>query len=94
MKETISKKQLREFGLLIGFGFPILIGWLLPALFGHELPVDDRVRPALHSEARTPDRRVDGVRGRLLVVEVADRARLAVRVPVARRPPPNHPPGT
>ena len=36
MKEIISKKQLREFGLLIGFGFPILIGWLLPSLFGHE----------------------------------------------------------
>ena len=36
MKETISKKQLRDFGLLIGFGFPILIGWLLPSLFGHE----------------------------------------------------------
>jgi len=36
MKETISKKQLHEFGLLIGFGFPILIGWLLPLLFGHE----------------------------------------------------------
>ena len=36
MKETISKKQLREFGFLIGFGFPILIGWLLPSLFGHE----------------------------------------------------------
>ena len=36
MKETISKKQLREFGLLIGFGFPILVGWLLPVLFGHE----------------------------------------------------------
>ena len=36
MKENISKKQLREFGLLIGFGFPILIGWLLPSLFGHE----------------------------------------------------------
>ena len=36
MKETISKKQLREFGLLIGLGFPILIGWLLPSLFGHE----------------------------------------------------------
>ena len=35
MKETISKKQLREFGLLIGFGFPILIGWLLPSLAGH-----------------------------------------------------------
>ena len=36
MKETISKKQLREFGLLIGFGFPILIGWLLPSFLGHE----------------------------------------------------------
>ena len=36
MKETISKKQLREFGLLIGFGFPILIGWLLPSLFRDE----------------------------------------------------------
>ena len=36
MKETISKKQLREFGLLIGFGFPILIGWLIPSFFGHE----------------------------------------------------------
>ena len=36
MKETVSKKQLREFGLLIGFGFPVLIGWLLPSLFGHE----------------------------------------------------------
>ena len=36
MKETVSKKQLREFGLLIGFGFPILIGWFLPLLIGHE----------------------------------------------------------
>ena len=36
MKETISKKQLREFGLLIGFGFPTIIGWLLPSLFGLE----------------------------------------------------------
>ncbi len=35
MIETPSKKQLREFGLLIGFGFPILIGWLLPSLTGH-----------------------------------------------------------
>ena len=35
MKEIISKKQLREFGLLIGFGFPLLIGWLIPALAGH-----------------------------------------------------------
>ena len=36
MKKIISQKQLREFGLLIGLGFPILIGWLLPSLFGHE----------------------------------------------------------
>ena len=35
MKEKISKKQLFEFGLLIGFGFPLLIGWLLPSLAGH-----------------------------------------------------------
>ena len=35
MKEIISKKQLREFGLLIGFGFPLLIGWLIPVLTGH-----------------------------------------------------------
>ena len=39
MKDTISKKQLREFGLLIGFGFPIFIGWLLPSIFGLEFRV-------------------------------------------------------
>ena len=36
MKDTISKKQLREFGLLTGFGLPIIIGWLLPLLSGDE----------------------------------------------------------
>ena len=36
MKVKISEKKLREFGLLIGVGFPTLIGWLLPALFGHQ----------------------------------------------------------
>ena len=35
MKESISKKQLREFGFLLGFGFPIIIGWLIPAINGH-----------------------------------------------------------
>ena len=35
MKSSISKKQLREFGFLIGFGFPILIGWILPTISGH-----------------------------------------------------------
>tara|TARA_B100002052_G_C15687692_1_gene509176 strand:+ start:297 stop:692 length:396 start_codon:yes stop_codon:yes gene_type:complete len=39
MKDTISKKQLREFGLLLGFGFPIFIGWLLPSIFGNEFRV-------------------------------------------------------
>ena len=35
MKTSISQKQLREFGILIGFGFPILFGWLIPAIHGH-----------------------------------------------------------
>ena len=35
MKESISKKQLQEFGFLIGFGFPIIIGWIIPAIGGH-----------------------------------------------------------
>ena len=35
VKETISKKQLRDFGILITFGFPLLIGWLLPLFAGH-----------------------------------------------------------
>ena len=35
MKNKISKKQLREFGLLVGFGFPLIIGWLIPAIYGH-----------------------------------------------------------
>ena len=35
MKGNISKKQLRDFGFLLGFGFPILIGWLLPSITGH-----------------------------------------------------------
>ena len=35
MKDSIQKKQLCEFGLLIGFGFPFLIGWLLPSILGH-----------------------------------------------------------
>tara|TARA_Y100001978_G_C23660391_1_gene418359 strand:+ start:641 stop:1033 length:393 start_codon:yes stop_codon:yes gene_type:complete len=35
MKISYSEKQLREFGLLIAFGFPIFIGWILPAITGH-----------------------------------------------------------
>ena len=35
MRNKISKKILREFGILVGFTFPILIGWILPSLGGH-----------------------------------------------------------
>ena len=35
MQASISKKQLRDFGLLIGLGLPFFIGWLLPFIFGH-----------------------------------------------------------
>ena len=35
MKGFISTKQLREFGFLIGLGFPIIIGLIIPAITGH-----------------------------------------------------------
>ena len=39
MSDKISKKTLREFGILIGFGFPILLGWLIPTLTGHQFRI-------------------------------------------------------
>ena len=39
MSDKISKKILREFGILIGFGFPILLGWLIPLLTGHQFRI-------------------------------------------------------
>ena len=36
MKNLTSKKQLREFGILIGIGFPFFIGFLIPWFTGHE----------------------------------------------------------
>ena len=36
MKLILSNKKLREFGFLIGIGFPIIIGWLIPKFGGHE----------------------------------------------------------
>ena len=39
MKNHISKKTLREFGLLIGFGIPLMIGFLIPIIFGHSFRV-------------------------------------------------------
>ncbi len=35
-KKVISKKTLREFGLIFGIGLPLVIGWIIPTLFGHE----------------------------------------------------------
>lgn len=35
MKEIVSKKQLRKFGIIVGLGFPIILGWFFPALAGH-----------------------------------------------------------
>ena len=35
MTNKISKKQLRDFGLLIGFGLPLIVGWLIPSITGH-----------------------------------------------------------
>ena len=36
---TPTRRQLREFGLLIGIVFPVLLGWLLPTLRGHSFGV-------------------------------------------------------
>ena len=35
MSKRVSKKDLREFGLLVGILLPFLIGWAIPAIFGH-----------------------------------------------------------
>ena len=37
MTNKISKKHLREFGLIIGFGLPLIVGWLIPSITGHSL---------------------------------------------------------
>ena len=35
----VTKKQLREFGILLGIVFPVVFGWLIPALKGHHAPI-------------------------------------------------------
>ena len=35
MRNLFPKKELREFGWIISFGFPIIIGWIIPLLWGH-----------------------------------------------------------
>tara|TARA_B100001287_G_C22296784_1_gene350931 strand:+ start:50 stop:445 length:396 start_codon:yes stop_codon:yes gene_type:complete len=40
MKSSSStKKQLREFGLLLGFLFPFLIGFVIPIIFDHAIRI-------------------------------------------------------
>ena len=38
-KNSMSQRELREFGFLIGFGLPIIIGWLIPAISGHNFKI-------------------------------------------------------
>tara|TARA_B100000073_G_C23635249_1_gene534287 strand:- start:642 stop:1040 length:399 start_codon:yes stop_codon:yes gene_type:complete len=35
IREKKSIKELREFGIVIGFIFPLIIGWIIPSLSGH-----------------------------------------------------------
>ena len=35
MKKTITKKQLKDFSLVLGIGFPFFIGWLIPFISSH-----------------------------------------------------------
>ena len=39
MKYKVSQKKLREFGLLIGFMFPLLLGLVMPSLGGHSFRI-------------------------------------------------------
>ena len=39
MNILTSKKTLRDFGFLLGIGFPIIIGFLIPLITGHEFRI-------------------------------------------------------
>ena len=39
MEQNINKKQLTEFGLLLGLGFPFFIGWLIPFFHGNNFRI-------------------------------------------------------
>ncbi len=34
--KSIDLKRLRQFGIVIGFGLPLIIGWLIPIIYGYE----------------------------------------------------------
>ena len=36
MRNTISKKKLKEFGYLMGLCFPLIIGLMIPLIIGHD----------------------------------------------------------
>tara|TARA_Y100000589_G_scaffold330086_1_gene378653 strand:- start:23 stop:415 length:393 start_codon:yes stop_codon:yes gene_type:complete len=38
MNNKVSKKELSEFGILMGISLPIIFVFLLPFLFGHSIP--------------------------------------------------------
>ena len=37
MSKNLTKRQLREFGLIMGIGIPSIIGFIIPYLMGHNL---------------------------------------------------------
>ena len=39
MNKLTKRKKLREFGLIIGLGFPIIIGWIIPSLNSHNFMI-------------------------------------------------------
>ena len=39
MNQNLTKRQLREFGLIIGIGIPLIIGFLIPYLMGHNIRI-------------------------------------------------------
>ena len=39
MQKKPSKKELREFGILIAILFPIFIGWLIPLFYSHPFKI-------------------------------------------------------
>ena len=39
MNVKTSEKQLREFGIVVGFGLPIFVGFIIPFLTGHSFSI-------------------------------------------------------
>ena len=39
MQSKQNSKKLREFGIVVGFCFPLIIGFLIPLLFGHDFRI-------------------------------------------------------